>query len=125
MREQFSLYRLITALQSCRPNVPIIYDFGIYPANAASYRGDYSELAFGFKSEPTTVQELLDVASAALGAVFEGYKGGQYYMGKNTRVWASAWGYYSGLQIVGLRENKDSVTILTQHEDGDGDVEID
>ena len=53
--------------------VPVGFD------KAYSYRGDYSELAFR-QANNVPVTRMLQVAKGALGATFQGYKGGQYTM---------------------------------------------
>lgn len=55
-------------------------------ANPHSYRGYYDQLAF----EPAygvTIGSMLDAAKSAVGAIYYGYKGGSYRMGKWTDVY--------------------------------------
>ena len=68
-------------------------------AEPHSYRGYYDQLAF----EPTpnvTVAEMLAAAESALGATFQGYKGGDYVMREYTDTWIAHWGE-SGGETVG------------------------
>ncbi len=51
-----------------------------------SYRGTYSEVAFCVTTD-VTVGEMLDAAHSAIGAVYEGWKGGEYRMEGDTPVW--------------------------------------
>lgn len=51
-----------------------------------SYRGDYMDLAFEI-AENVTVGAMLADARSAVGATFEGWKGGDYTMDKNDPVW--------------------------------------
>jgi hypothetical protein len=54
--------------------------------NPHSYRGDYTDLAF----EPTCNERLVEMVAAArraLGATFQGWKGGDYTMTKTTLCW--------------------------------------
>jgi hypothetical protein len=51
-----------------------------------SYRGDYWDLAFEVAHD-VTVGEMLAAARSALGATFQGWKGGDFTMGKHTSVW--------------------------------------
>jgi hypothetical protein len=44
---------------------------------------------------------------------FTGYKGGEYYMGPGTPVWADPWGEYNETQILGLREIDEVVQVIT------------
>ncbi len=56
-----------------------------------SYRGDYSKLAFQPVAN-TRVGEMLDEAKSALGAHYEGYKGGDYRMDGYTECYLANWG---------------------------------
>ena len=63
--------------------------FGIHAPH--SYRGYYEHIAF----EPTTemtIEEILNVAKSVLDEMFEGYKGGDFTMCKDTPVWIANWG---------------------------------
>jgi hypothetical protein len=53
---------------------------------AQSYRGYYHDLAFEIAHD-VTVTAMLDTARQALGATFQGWKGGDYTMGEYTQVW--------------------------------------
>ncbi|WP_328465464.1 hypothetical protein OHA21_43655 [Actinoplanes sp. NBC_00393] len=67
-------------------------------ANPHSYRGDYADLAF----EPVkdiTIAEVLAAARSALGATFEGYKGGDYTMTKHSDCWLAEHGSSSDNKI--------------------------
>ena len=67
-------------------------------ANPHSYRGDYADLAF----EPIadiSIGDMLDAARSALGATFEGYKGGEYQMRTHTDCWISRYGEDSDNKI--------------------------
>ena len=57
-----------------------------------SYRGYYSDLAFYVRKatpdeEPTTVGTLLKDLKWTIGSTFQGYKGGEFPMTKNTPLW--------------------------------------
>lgn len=74
-----TLGELISALAAEDPGMVLPLGF----THPHSYRWDYSELAF----EPTanvTVGETLTAARSALGATFQGWKGGEYTMGPYT-----------------------------------------
>jgi len=51
-----------------------------------SYRGYYEQLAFE-PAENVPLKQMLDLAIAANGATYEGWKGGQYTMNLDTTVW--------------------------------------
>ncbi len=87
MAEQLTLGELIAVLETADPTtvLPIGFD------TPHSYRGYYEQLAF----EPATgvtVGQMLGHARDALGATFEGYKGGLFTMREDTDCWVASWG---------------------------------
>jgi len=54
-------------------------------SNPHSWRGIYAELAFE-PTENTKVADMLADAKSAIGATYEGYKGGDFTMDEDTRV---------------------------------------
>lgn len=66
--------------------------------NPHSYRGYYDQLAFE-PCENTTVGAMLACAEAALGGTFQGYKGGDYTMDRDTDCWLARYGS-TGVAIV-------------------------
>lgn len=60
-------------------------------AHPHSYRGYYDQLAFE-PARNVRVADMLDCAREALGATYEGYKGGDYTMGEYTDVWLAKYG---------------------------------
>jgi hypothetical protein len=56
-----------------------------------SDRGSYDELAFTPENE-SKISEMLDHAKSALGATFEGYKGGEFKMEGYTSVYIGHFG---------------------------------
>lgn len=104
-----------------------------------SYRGYYSDLAFSptervYEPDPERpgmrrfVEErvprvkahaLLSICEAAMGQVFEGYKGGEFVMGAKAPLWVSAWGEASGQCLVRLAVDADTgiCSPVTKHED--------
>ncbi len=58
---------------------------------AYSYRGDYSQLAV-HPANDCTAGEMLGVAESALGATFEGYKGGEFRMSEYCSVYLAGYG---------------------------------
>ena len=89
-----TLDELIHALEAEDPTAVLPLGF----TNAHSYRGYYEQLAF----EPTadvTVGEMLAAARSALGATFEGYKGGSYTMLGWTDCWLAEEGHGAGEEI--------------------------
>jgi len=67
-------------------------------ANPHSFRGDYADLAFE-PVENINVGAMLAAARSALGATFEGWKGGDYTMRTHTDCWISLRGEDSDNKI--------------------------
>ena len=86
-KTQMTLGKLIAALEAIPGESPV--------ANlraAHSYRGYYSDLAFELAAGTRPAGELLAECREAMGAVFQGYKGGDFPMHANTPVWVSEYG---------------------------------
>ena len=66
-----------------------------------SYRGYYADLAFSRGAGMRPAFELLADCKAALGAEFEGYKGGEFVMGKTTPLWVAEYGVI-GQKLISL-----------------------
>lgn len=60
-------------------------------ARPHSYRGYYEQLAFE-PDEHVAVGDMLKSAREALGAVYDGYKGGHYTMTEDTQCWLAEYG---------------------------------
>jgi hypothetical protein len=71
---------------------------------AHSYRGYYSDLAFEKLDRKITVGEALKMIKECMGEIFQGYKGGDYMMGRNTPVWLSEYGT-TGMKIVDILDD--------------------
>lgn len=81
--------------------------------NPHSYRGYYEDLAF----EPTpvavsTVADVLTMVTSALGATFEGYKGGDFTMSDDTPLWVSCYGSAERYAIMGMAAGVGKVTLF-------------
>lgn len=94
---QYDLGQLIDHLNKHDPNKKVRIGFN----NPHSYRGYYDELAFE-PAENITVVEMLAAAHSALGATYQGYKGGDFTMKDYTPVWISRYGGLSGQGIGSL-----------------------
>lgn len=112
---QMTLGAFIAALSKLPPDKRICFGFAsLYPRSFLSYRGYYDHLALDFDGERSiTVEGLLAKAKDALGATFDGYKGGDFLMNEDTPLWAGEYGRSGGSRIVGLQERKYEVLILT------------
>lgn len=76
---------VIARLKQEDPTKPVALGF----ANPHSYRGIYNDVAFEL-TLGTTVGEMLAAAESALGATFQGWKGGDYRMSEWTDAWLVA-----------------------------------
>jgi hypothetical protein len=95
-----TLGKLIEILGGVDASTPVRFSDSEYgPGNPHSYRGYYSDLAFEDVSD-VTAQALLADCHDALGQTFEGYKGGDFTMGKDTPLWNAPYGC-SGKAVVG------------------------
>lgn len=83
---QISLGELINRLKN-EPNQQKRVKVGFN--NPHSYRGFYEQLAFEV-AHGKTVQDMLEEATSALGATYQGYKGGYFKMREYTEVWLVA-----------------------------------
>ena len=102
-------------------SLPVYFDNGLPVRRLISWRGRYNELTLdcGEKDDaPRTVADLLKDAKEADGKTFQGYKGGDYVMGRHTAVWADEWGEYHGLGIAGI-EVTDGRVIVRRIDLGD------
>jgi len=80
-----------------------------------SYRGYYSDLALEpVEGERMPVYELISNLEEAVDKTYEGYKGGEFFMGSETPMWLSAYGESSGLRIVGISNNGNFITEIEQ-----------
>jgi hypothetical protein len=93
---QITLGRLIDVLEAM-PADEYVANLG----NPHSYRGYYSDMAFELSAGVRPAAELLDECKAAMGHVFEGYKGGEYLMGALTPIWVSDYGT-TGARLMAL-----------------------
>lgn len=103
----------------------VMFDFDDQkPTPLDSWRGIYAELAFGFSKEVSpTVEDIYLDAKHAVGKKFQGYKGGEYIMGKQTPIWVANYGdsgvqnyrgeEYTNVGIIGLTDG-DVVTLVTK-----------
>lgn len=105
---------------------PVHLDFGGFVAtDIDSWRGSYAELALGYgNGVPCAVETLLKECRAAVGATFEGYKGGDFRMSRHTPVWIANYGRsgvegYKGssdvptVAVIDVLEADDRVLVVT------------
>lgn len=111
-----SLGKLIDALESQEMAASVYFDFGgLVPLRCASYRGYYDHLALSFGTGRQNIADILTVLRAADGATFQGYKGGDYTMSRETPIWVAQPGDWTSTAIVSVYGDRDIVYIVTQH----------
>lgn len=111
-----TLGQMIDKLTELPSDLPVQFDWnGGSPYAADSYRGYYSDLAFDWRDDgpPTTIQEFLGACRLALGATFEGYKGGDFVMDDHTPLWAAQYSR-CGRAIIGIDVTDGVAFILTK-----------
>jgi len=106
---QMTLGEMIEALKEMTPDTEIRGLGELY-----SYRGYYCDLAFEPSDDDELASELLARCTDAMGAVFTGYKGGDFVMGALTPLWVSCYGEASGQRIMSLG---DDGSVITEAED--------
>jgi len=87
IRNYLGLGKLITRLEQEDPNRILPLGF----AEPHSYRGYYNDLAFEPRQN-ISIGDMLAAARSAVGATFEGYKGGDYTMSEYTDCWIANYG---------------------------------
>lgn len=110
---------LVQVLETTDGTIKVVYDFSeeAHPSEPISYRGYYCDLAFPPSSEPITAAELLKEAKAAVGAEFEGYKGGDFTMQDDTPLWASPYGSANGIAIMDAKIIGERLVLITKQID--------
>lgn len=105
------LGELCDKLELLDPEARVMFDFcDCFPlANVGSYRGYYEDLAIRWSSfepgkrEPVKVSQIHDTLKIAIGNTYVGWKGGEFTMGKDSRVWVANSGDCHGTQIVEVK----------------------
>lgn len=112
-RYHLTLGGLIEQLKGVSPETPVKFADGTFPGTEDSYRGHYSDLAFESTTEPKTASELLTQAEKALGATYEGYKGGDFVMDEKTPLWNAPYGAI-GAAIMDCVTSGDGLLLVTK-----------
>lgn len=115
-RDVMTLGELIARLEALPQDAETRLDFySLPPAGFCSYRGYYEMLAIKSGVRARTVAQVLADARAAMGAKFEGYKGGQYRMTRSTPIWVSNYGDASDQALQSI-EMRDGVAVFVSEE---------
>lgn len=119
-RYQMTLGKMLRALDGCDENMPVVFDGADSgsPGGEYSYRGYYSDLSFEPSDNPVTVAEFKKQCSRALGATYEGYKGGDFVMANDTPLWCAAYGR-CGNAVTDLSTVDGKVFLTTKNVEGD------
>ena len=107
VREQRSAYHLtlgelIDALADVDDQVPVVVDRGGGVGRLVSYRGYYADLAFVPIADEASTATVRTAIVGAVGATFEGYKGGDFLMDRDAPLWIAADGDVTGIAVVGV-----------------------
>jgi hypothetical protein len=113
-----SLGALIDALKRCHKEADVQYDFCyLSPTTVESYRGYYNHLALGWTNREAppywpTVAQVLAVLEPAVNATFQGYKGGDYRMTRETPLWVANYSHTGSTGIVAIEAEYDHTVVF-------------
>lgn len=118
---------VVDALARAEPGATVQFDFCYTsPTTVHSYRGWYDHLAIGWEVADTPkhagtywplASDIKDRIADAIGREFQGYKGGEYVMRRDTPIWVDNHRDASSTGIVEIECNGSSVIIHTKHMD--------
>ena len=128
---QITLGQMIDEFESIelfdRENKPkcVIFDFGAaVPTTLDSWRGSYAELALGYADyslnddlswDSVKADKFLKHLKSAVGKTFEGYKGGEFKMNRETPVWVSNYGISGSTGVIGVVDIEYAIVIMTAY----------
>lgn len=101
-----TLQNILEAIENEKPKKKVVFSDGTIPGSYDSYRGYYEYISLSPDGKKCTVKDLLEMTRGAVDATFEGYKGGEYRMKADGRVWCSEWGEASGMGITAIKVEK-------------------
>ena len=114
---QMTLGEMILRLESLPQDAVVKADLNaISIGSVNSYRGYYCDLALVPSGIESTVGQVADMLRAAIGATFEGYKGGDFVMTKATPLWLSGYGSASGDRVMAINLVDGFAVIQTEQE---------
>lgn len=95
--------------------INVVYDFGyLAPKEIDSWRGSYDELALDYSNHGgLTLKDFHELLLKAVDNTFEGYKGGEYTMSKDTPVWVANYGDSGHTAVLGVIDGGWQVVIIT------------
>lgn len=122
-----TLGEVIDELKRAEPESTVQFDFCYTaPTTVASYRGYYNELAIGWQAAtydeesgtywPLATTVLIRLEEA-VGKTFEGYKGGDCKMNRDTTLYVANWGDTGGTVISHIEHEHKTVIFHTKKVD--------
>ena len=114
-----TLGELIDVLERAKDDEHVRFDWGgMVPGAFHSYRGYYDQLAMSVRdADSPTVAEVKGWCREADGGEYRGWKGGDYTMSRDTKVWIANTGKATGTELVGATVHSwGGVTLITRAE---------
>jgi hypothetical protein len=96
-------------------SIPVVldYDESISVGSADSYRGIYRDLALSPDKNYHTVSDVVKELEISINRYFDGYKGGVFYMDKDTPLWISEYDSYLGRALVSVTKAGNRIILGT------------
>lgn len=96
-------------------DIPIFFQFGhIAPGYFLSYRGSYEELALWVKERgAVSCEDFLSECKSTLGDTFEGYKGGEFLMTRETPIHIADYGEATNTVLLDVINKEYWVELVT------------
>ncbi len=131
-KKQLSLGELIKILEAVKllskEEKIVRFDFGTaIPDGTGSWRGDYSEIELNYiltgydngehHMDEVKLTYLIKILKDSVGREFTGWKGGEFVMQEDTRLWVSNAGNASHTGITGIIDKGYEVILETAHFD--------
>jgi hypothetical protein len=121
-----TMNQVIAALKELEPSRPVVFSFATtVPTTVDSYRGYYDQPALGWAAtgydgdaHPPEASALLEHLEGAIGAVFTGWKGGDYRYSGDETLWVANPGSSTGNFITGLDLSGYFAVLIVGREEG-------
>lgn len=107
---------LIEVLSDAKETDVVRFADDTFPGEEMSYRGYYSDLSFDKDTLPKSVQTLLNQCQKALGATYQGYKGGDFVMSDSTPLWTAPYSS-TGEAIIDCVKDESGYLLVTKYID--------
>ena len=94
---------------------PVRLTGGNIPGEFTSYRGYYDQIALTKDgTDKVRIGEFLRWIEGAIGSTYTGYKGGEYRMTEDTKVWVANYGNSDGAGITGVEVHPDHILLRVE-----------